>query len=174
MPVDTPLHHRPYENAPADRVPGYEQPFVPPHSHVRWFEDVASSTTAMSKTVADAADLTEYLISSKISPMTPFSSETEWRSLSRSSNASEVASGVSAAFDELQHSNDLRIKLLERKYIRSDLSNDDAARLRLLTERVRRLDPAFDTNALVALESIASTLEESRAVRQRILAELDD
>jgi hypothetical protein len=62
----------------------------------------------------------------------------------------------------------LRLRLLARKYGRSSFTREDEARLEILNERFRRVMQRVSEDDVVALESTAQQLEDSRELRKRI------
>jgi hypothetical protein len=78
--------------------------------------------------------------------------------------------------DPVRKTNDARVALLARKYVAKEkFSDEDTARLAILTERVRRLLPAVTEGELEALESAlkaAKLLADSDAALRLRLAAL--
>ena len=67
---------------------------------------------------------------------------------------------------------DQRVTLLARKYIEGHFSGEEDARLRILTERLRRLIPRVTAGDLEAIESIAVEVdragEQNQAIRRSL------
>lgn len=71
-------------------------------------------------------------------------------------------------YDEEQATNEERIKLLARKYIKK-LSNEESARLEILRERVRQLFPRATTDDFTKLEEIGVELKDLEEENKRII-----
>jgi hypothetical protein len=65
-------------------------------------------------------------------------------------------------------SNSLRLNLLAKKYAGRTFSNEDEARLTILTERIRRAVARVDEEDVAILEEAALEIEQSRALRARL------
>lgn len=174
MPIaDTVLFHPPYPVPPARDRSAYEQPYEPSANSGDWFED-RPSATSMSREVAKAADLNEYLVSLyRPTSATQFSAG-RFSAAGESLKARGSTIGEATVLGQEPHrqSNDIRIQLLERKHLKGGLSDDEAARLRILTDRVRKLIPAFGEDAISSLESVAEAIETAKARHAKVLQEL--
>lgn len=87
---------------------------------------------------------------------TPIESET----LSEAAEESATLDEEPAVESEAELANTDRLKLLARKYALRSLSPEDAARLEIVTERVRYLIPRVTASDFEALERIHRELEE--------------
>ncbi|WP_316367689.1 hypothetical protein [Candidatus Thiodiazotropha sp. CDECU1] len=66
-----------------------------------------------------------------------------------------------------------RITLLSRKYARNSLSQEESARLDMLTERLRNLIPEVSESEIARMEHFANTLEEAAQSAKDIADELN-
>lgn len=84
-------------------------------------------------------------------------------------NQSEIESHEDS-YNKTHSTNEERIKLLARKYIRR-LSNEENARLEMLCERVRQLFPRVTADDFAQLEKIGTELkdfeEENKRIREK-------
>lgn len=72
--------------------------------------------------------------------------------------------GPTASSDDAKFhaTNQARLALIEKE-MSNEANREDIARLRLLTARVRALDPAVSTDQFVELTAVTETLEQSTA-----------
>ncbi len=72
------------------------------------------------------------------------------------------------SYSQSQLTNEERIKLLARKYIKK-LSSEESARLEILCERVRRLFPRATLDDFKRLEEIGTELKDFEEENERII-----
>jgi len=81
----------------------------------------------------------------------------------------QTASGFrNDSYSQSQLTNEERIKLLARKYIKK-LSSEESARLEILCERVRRLFPRATLDDFKRLEEIGTELKDFEEENERII-----
>jgi len=86
--------------------------------------------------------------------------------------AEETSDEPSPALSPVESANQTRLELLAREYVAGQLSNEESARLAIVSERVRRMIPRVTLQDFERLEGIGKELKEIEAdnaeLRRRI------
>lgn len=111
-----------------------------------------------------------------------FSPESAPTSLSESLEANEsgglgaetliATEGDTSSPGKARQANRDRLKLLSRQFVRKELSNEDQARLEIVSERVRALIPRVTSDDWERLESIALRIEVLTDANSKLRSDL--
>lgn len=171
----TPFLNSPYAAPEFREERGYAGEFPKDLSTI----EVAVSSralTPMSPEVARAAKLGYYLdwFALRVEDATPFDANVSpWNDETRvrASGGAHAAQAVTPeAADSIQL---VRANLVNRKFSGAGISAEYEARLKLLTERMRRLDPAVTADGLSGIEHVVTVLESAKATRDAAMILLD-